>query len=242
MQSGLKQFRLYTPLYNGLVSLRIGIDEGASFQPTPQSSALPIVIWGTSIQQGAVANRPGMAYASMIARKLERNLINLGFSGNGKMQPSVAKFVAQIEAAIYIIEARLPTSRFPLPTFLTFSFVQCNMNMNADEIINATIPMVKLLRSSNPNTPIALVEEHTLANAWLLPDVAAAQQQRRAALYEQYKILITMGFTGIHFIPGAKLIGFDSEATVDGTHPTDLGMMRMCNYLYPRIQRILDAN
>lgn len=46
----------------------------------------PIVLYGTSIAQGACASRPGMAWGNIVSRSLEIPLINLGFSGNGKLE------------------------------------------------------------------------------------------------------------------------------------------------------------
>ena len=34
-------------------------------------------------------------------------------------------------------------------------------------------------------------------------------------------------------------IGYDEEATVDGTHFTDLGFIRMAEYLYPTVNKLV---
>ena len=49
----------------------------------------PIVWYGTSIAQGGVVTRPGMAFTNIIARNLGREVLNFGFSGNGKMTKAV---------------------------------------------------------------------------------------------------------------------------------------------------------
>ena len=43
----------------------------------------------------------------------------------------------------------------------------------------------------------------------------------------------------LYYVPGERLIGLDDEATVDGTHFTDLGFVRMSDNLYPVLERIL---
>ena len=51
--------------------------------------------------------------------------------------------------------------------------------------------------------------------------------------------LIGGGGTNLHLVPGDQLFGDDGEATVDGTHPTDLGFMRMAAVLTPVIQPLV---
>jgi lysophospholipase L1-like esterase len=43
-------------------------------------------------------------------------------------------------------------------------------------------------------------------------------------------------------VPAAKLIGMGGEATLDGTHPTDLGFMRMADAIEPVLRRALKSN
>lgn len=79
------EFTLYLPLYNGVKSLQIGVPEGSRFDFVYPPSEKPIVIYGTSIAQGACASRPGMAWANILQRKLDMPIVNLGFSGNGQL-------------------------------------------------------------------------------------------------------------------------------------------------------------
>jgi lysophospholipase L1-like esterase len=44
---------------------------------------------------------------------------------------------------------------------------------------------------------------------------------------------------GLHLVRGDDLIGPDGEGTVDGCHPTDLGMMRQAEALAPVLKRVL---
>ncbi len=80
-------FTAYLPLYNGTEFLKIGVPEGASFEPIAPRTDKPIVFYGTSITHGACASRPGMPHPAILGRRLNRPIINLGFSGkrqNGK--------------------------------------------------------------------------------------------------------------------------------------------------------------
>ena len=43
----------------------------------------------------------------------------------------------------------------------------------------------------------------------------------------------------LYYVDGDQLLGDDNEATVDGSHPSDLGMYRYYLALEPLVQRIL---
>jgi lysophospholipase L1-like esterase len=47
--------------------------------------------------------------------------------------------------------------------------------------------------------------------------------------------------TGVHFWGGEDLIGNDGEATVDGSHPTDLGMVRYADAIEPVLRKVLEG-
>ena len=43
----------------------------------------------------------------------------------------------------------------------------------------------------------------------------------------------------IYYVSSEDMLGDDGEATVDGIHFTDLGMMRYADLLYPVLRRVL---
>ena len=79
-----REFLLYLPLYNGVASARIGVAPGATLAATPAAADKPVVVYGTSIVQGAVASRAGLAYPAQLGRRLARPVLNLGFSEIGR--------------------------------------------------------------------------------------------------------------------------------------------------------------
>ena len=69
-----REFMLYLPLYDGIDKLEIGIDPGAEIVASELNSPdreNPIVMYGTSILQGASASRPGMAATNIIGRRFD---------------------------------------------------------------------------------------------------------------------------------------------------------------------------
>ena len=95
---------MYLPLYDGVIELEVGIDSLSEIIKPEKIIDKPIVFYGSSITQGGCASRPGMMYTSIISRKLNMECLNLGFSGNGKMEPELAEFFSGIDAKFYVFE------------------------------------------------------------------------------------------------------------------------------------------
>ncbi len=216
--AGEREFALYLPLYNGPEFLEIGVPKGTKFKglaPRPN----PIVFYGTSITQGGVASRPGMCHPSIIGRKLDHPVMNLGFSGTGRMDPVIGRLLTQVDAAVFVIE--------------------CCGNMQPEQIRERCVPLVKQLRAARPDTPIVLVEDRGFPNAWIVKAKADYNQANNAALREAHAALVAEGISALHYIPGAELYGTDSEGSTDNSHANDLGFMRMAEVMLPEIGKAL---
>ena len=50
------------------------------------------------------ALRPGMPHPAILGRRLGHPIINLGFSGNGRMEPEVGQFLCELDPLIYVID------------------------------------------------------------------------------------------------------------------------------------------
>ena len=218
---GRRAYMAYLPLYNGVESLEIGVAPEALFKPVAPRSKKPIVYYGTSITHGACASRPGMAFPAILGRRLDRPVINLGFSGNGRMDPEVVDLLAELDAAVYCID--------------------CLPNMLAPEVAERTEPLVRKLRKARPDTPIVLIEDRTYTNTPFFPAKRKRHTTSRAALKEAYTRLIADGVKNLHYLEGEHLLGDDGEAATDGSHPSDLGMMRMADALVPVVGPLVET-
>jgi hypothetical protein len=203
-----REFMLYFPLFNGVTSVEIGVPKGATVEPGPARAAAskPIVFYGTSITHGASASRAGMCHPALIGRTFNREVINLGFSGNGRMEPDVCKLVAELDPAVFVLD--------------------CLPNMNAAQVRERVVPGVKILRAAHPETPILLVEDRNYANDWLIKSRRESNDANHAALRESYETLQQEKVKHIHYLKADDLLGNDDEATIDSSHPTDLGFVR----------------
>jgi lysophospholipase L1-like esterase len=219
IRPGRRAYMAYLPLYNGVESMAIGVPPDAAFEPLPPRTAKPIVYYGTSIAHGACASRPGMAFPAILGRRLDRPVVNLGFSGNGRMDWEVVELMAELDAAVYCID--------------------CLPNMEGPQVAERAEPLVRTLREGQPAAPIVLIEDRTYANTWLLPDRRQRHTASRAALRAAYEKLRSEGVEGLYYIEGEHLLGDDDEATTDSSHPSDLGMMRMADALEPVLRAII---
>lgn len=217
---GLRSYMAYLPLYNSTTEIAVGIPEGSTFQPVEPRSEKPIVFYGTSITHGACASRPGMAHPAILGRHLDKPVVNLGFSGNGKMEAEVGALLTEIDAAVYVLD--------------------CLPNMNGTEVAERTVPLVQQLRAVHPDTPIVLVEDRSFTNSWIFASRRQRHEENRAALVRAFDSLVSTGVKNIYYIPGEDLLGDDTEGATDGSHPSDLGFMRQAAVFEPLLRKALD--
>lgn len=220
MDNELREYKIFLPLYDGLKKIEIGVDNSSFIQKPKKSERKPIIFYGTSITQGACASRPGMAHTNIISRKLDRNVINFGFSGNGRMEFPISKLISESEPAFYVIE--------------------CMPNMYPPDLVSTnTIPLVDVIRSKNPNTPIVLVDLFTSPINTLDKNAVKGTNEMNYALKNEYKKMIDKGYQNIIYIESSNALGNDFEGTVDAVHFTDLGFLRYSAFL---IQKFKEYN
>jgi hypothetical protein len=216
---GMREYAAYLPLFNGPESLSIGVPAGAKFEGLAPRAEKPIVFYGTSITHGACASRPGMVHTAIIGRHFDWPVINLGFSGNGRMDAAVGEFLVKIDAAVYVID--------------------CLPNMGPAEVRVKCPALVKQLRAARPETPIVLVEDRRNTNSWILPARDQHHTDNHAALRESFEALQKEGVAKLYYIPGDALLGDDADGATDGSHPNDLGFMRQAAVFEPVLLPLL---
>jgi hypothetical protein len=223
MTSQPRECLLYLPLYNGIVTLEIGVPLEAKVElpPARAKHLRPVVFYGTSIVQGGCASRPGMAYPAILGRRLDCPTINLGFSGNAFCEPEVASLLAELDPAVYVLD--------PLP------------NMKPEMVPERIPALIATLRAARPQTPIVLVEHLEVGDAPVNPSRRSSYSKSNAALRQIFDERVKAGDRKLFYIRGEKLLGDDGQGTVDRVHPTDLGFMRMADEMAPVLKRALRA-
>ena len=214
------EYEVYLPLYNSIKWLEVGVADGYDLRFLPASQEKPIVLYGTSIAQGACASRPGMAFGNIIGRELQHPVINLGFSGNGQMEPEVFDLLSEIDAQLFILD-NMP-----------------NLNNDRTGFIyeRATNGIRKLRQKTD--APILLVEHNGYSNEYTSLEWEESYRLTNTELRKVYRTLKEEGISNLHYLTKEE-IGFNQEAMVEGVHPSDLGMQIYANAYIPKIKEIL---
>jgi hypothetical protein len=204
-----REYQLYFPLYNNCKNLIIGVPKGRAITFLPQRKEKPIVIYGTSIAQGACASRPGMAWTSILGRKLDYPIVNLGFSGNGRLEKEVLTYVTDIDAEIYVLDC--------LPN-LSPSEVYTE-----EEIKKRLRFSIRHIRDKRPSAKILLTHHAGYSDGEVDGKRKSVYKMLNSWTNEVFIELQRGGAKNI-FILSKSEINLSNDAFVDGTHPTDLGM------------------
>lgn len=214
------EYRLYLPLYNTVKWMEIGVPEGKTLKFKERSAEKPVVVYGTSIAQGACASRPGMAWVNILNRSLDIPVVDIGFSGNGKLAPEVIDFINEIDGQIYILDC--------LPNLLGKS------NQEIKELATAA---VKQIRSAH-NSPILLVEH--IGNSNMLTDMRRYEDvaNLNRGLRQAFDQLKAEGVKDVYYLSQEE-IGMVPDDYVDYIHPSDLGMDRQARAITKKVSPIL---
>ncbi|GLR19790.1 SGNH/GDSL hydrolase family protein [Portibacter lacus] len=224
-----REYRLYLPLYNHVEWMEIGVDDGDYFEFVSPRPEKPIVVYGTSIAQGACALRPGMAWTAIVGRAMDRPLINLGFSGSGRLEQPVLDLIAEIDAKVYVLDC--------LPNLSLTAWEKYKIKSDQD-LIDRVLNAVRFLKSKHPETPVLLVEHAGYTEA----GVSEKREKDYAVVNdlqeEAFRQLKEEGVQGLFYLTKED-IGLSVDAMVDGVHPTDLGMMQYAVAYEKKLRSIL---
>lgn len=219
----MHEYMIYFPLYDGVTKMEVKTDAGSAITPGDYSkidAKRRIVGYGTSIMQGGCASRTGMCATNMLSRELNCEFINIGNSGEGKMDPCMARALAAIkDVDMYIID--------PVPN--------CT-EMMCDTL---TYDFVNIIRKAHPNTPIVMVEGPLYSYHRYDSFYGKYLPAKNAAFRRNYEKLKAENPKNIYYVDYVELDGPDHEGTVDGIHLTDLGFRHYADKLKPVIKTVL---
>lgn len=216
-QAEWNEFTLNFPLYNGITELLIGLDEKAEIAPpSPYASNKKIIVYGGSTVQGACASRPGTYHLNIVSRRLNMEVINLGFSGSGKLEPELATLMTEIkEPAVF--------------------FVEGERNSHYKGVTERLENFIRILKAKYPDVPVVILTANKRSQEAFRPD------ERVKILAFQKQLAEKMKGEGVYLFDSSDLLGEDFfECSVDGSHPTDLGFYRMAEGLTPFISKLLN--
>ena len=219
----MHEYTIYLPLYDGVNELWVKVDSGAVIthgRPDLIDPHRRIVAYGTSILQGGCASRTGMASTNIIGRELNAEVVNIGISGEGKMDSCMARAINEIkDVDLYLLD--------PVPN--------CT-EMMCDTL---TYDFVKIIAQAHPTTPIVMLAGPLYPYSRYDSMFRNYLPAKNDAFRRNYQRLRDEGFKNIYFIESEGLDGVEDDGTVDGIHLTDLGFRHYADFLLPHLREIL---
>lgn len=201
MDGNMKECMLYLPIYSELNSVKIGVEEGAVIESLESPFRHRIGIFGSSYTHGISTSRPGMSYPSQLMRNTGLQILNLGCSGNCKMQPYFGEVLCDADVDAFIFDA--------------FS------NPDARMIEERIVPFIEQIQKAHPGIP--LIFQQTIyresRNFSMSKDADERAKQETGA--RMMKDLVKK-YDHVYFIQ-TNATSPDHETSVDGTHPNDYG-------------------
>jgi lysophospholipase L1-like esterase len=161
-----------------------------------------------------------MAHTNILSRRLDREVINLGFSGQALLDMEIAHYMASVED----------------PGLFVLDYAP---NAYAHLIDEKGEDFFRVIRDAHPDVPVVFIEDvifpYTIFENKMLEEVTTKNEAQRR-LYDKLK---KSGEKRIYYIEAEGMLGDDGEATVDGLHFTDLGMMRYVEHVLPTLKKAL---
>ena len=222
----MHEYVIYFPLYDGIEDFSVKVDSGAVItkgSPEVINANRRIVAYGTSILQGGCASRTGMAATNIIGRELNCEVVNLGFSGEGKQDTYVARAMATIPDVDVFLLDPVPNCTEMMCDTLTYNFV-------------------KTLRALRPDVPIVMLEGPIYPYARYDSFFGKYLPKKNNAFRRNYERLKAENPNNLYYVTSEGLDGPEDDGTVDGIHLTDLGFLHYANKMIPILRPLLDAH
>jgi hypothetical protein len=212
-----REYLIYMPSFRRVAYFEIHTPTSRFVAAGPAPAELPIVVLGTSIVQGSGSSRPGNNWPARLARRLNRDVVNLGFAGQCNLAEGLGSLVSQIAASEYFID--------PFP----------NMTHLDDPVKGITNQMgafIDVLATAWPDRLIWFIEARRAVGGGPHPLNQTTQEALTNAarpIFEEKALT----HTNLRWIwAHGDMLGTDD--TVDGSHPHDGGYARMADYIFAR--------
>lgn len=218
----MREITIYFPLYTRVSKVELGLQEQAQLKPGRKYRInKPVVLYGSSITQGACASRPGNSYSATLSRWLDFDFINLGFSGRALGESEMAQYLASLDASAFLLD----------------------YDANAPDVahLQATHSnMYQIIRNAHPNTPIIFISGTPKAS-WDTPE--EEQIQRENVVLHTFEEAKSAGDNQVWMVKGQEIFAAfgGGSCLVDGAHPNDLGFYAMAKAIAPVLREALES-
>ena len=115
-------------------------------------------------------------------------------------------------------------------------------NCVSTELFKKTLPeFIRIYRGVHPTIPIMISSRIPYGRERITPHLYEMRMERKEFEQALVNELRAKGDRNIYFFDGSNSLGGDDffECSVDGSHPTDLGFLRMANALEPVLKTLI---
>ena len=191
-------------------------DDAQVLAPLPYTREGKLCFYGSSITEGGCCSRPGNAYTAVVARWLDSDYVNYGFSGHAMGEDAMADIIAKRDFScfIYDYDHNAPST---------------------EHLLNTHEPFFQKIRAAHPDMPVFMLSRPDYDNA---PELS---KRNREVIRKTYANAIENGDKNVYFLDGESFFGTLGRdmCTVDGCHPNDLGFYRMAEAVYGAILKVM---
>jgi len=216
-EPGTHKVLMHFPLYNNVHKLFIGLRDGSSLQSySPYTEAPPVVIYGSSITQGACASRPGNSYPAVFSRLSRRDIQCFGFSAGAHGEVRMAEYLASLPMSLFVLD---------------YDHNDCDK----PELLEARHEaFYQVIRQKNPNLPIVIMTApgaaRTFYESW--------PARTKKILRRTYLNARNRG-EPVAFLDCGRIFGQDIDAALtDRIHPGDYGHVLMAKSLLRCVRKL----
>lgn len=201
--NGEKECLLYLPLYSEIESLDIITKEGSWIEPAAQPFKGRFAVWGSSYTHGSGAGRCAMTWEAQLARATGLNFINLGFSGNCKLQQ-------------YFADALLEAP--PVDAFVFDAF----SNPSPKEVQERLEPFIQRFVKERPGVPLIFLQTIRREKRNFSTSYDSKEHAKRTTADEMMRQMAAK-YPDVYWITTTNATSPTNEATSDGSHPDSYG-------------------
>lgn len=207
------------PLYGGVKDISIGFPSGAEIAAPLARDHKPVVFYGSSITHGCSASRPGLNYTNIVARMLNVDCINQGYSSGANLEPAMADYIASLDMSAFVMDN--------------------DGNGSVQTLNTRHYAFYKTIREAHPDIPIILVTRPVYSETNM--DLFKQRQQIIKATYDK---AVKEGDKNIYYINGYDFFPVKGAAdiyAIDHNHPDDTGMYYMAMLVYQELNKALNG-
>lgn len=217
MDDSYKTCLLYLPLYSEVYSVKIGVDDDADISSVENPFRHRVGVFGSSYTQGSCATRSGMSWPSQFSRNTGIQLLNLGCSGNCRMQPYFADVLADAQVDAFLFD--------------TFS------NPNPELMKERLFPFIERVQKAHPGKPLIFQKTIYRQNR-TFSRAKDDYETRKAAMADSLMTIALKKYKDVYYItPCASSQEFSTS--VDGVHPDNYGYTLWAESIERQVLRIL---